>query len=75
MYLSKDADYQAVKLKIRPLLTREMPVVICGDMNFHYCEKSHAMKDYLEDLGFRQMIGEATHDDGNLLETLSWVIF
>ena len=68
MYLSKDANYQTAKLKIRPLLTKELPTIICGDMNFHYCEKSHTMKDYLEDLEFKQMIEEITHDGGHLLD-------
>ena len=70
VYLSKDADFQTVKLKLRPLLTLDLPTVICGDMNFHYSEKSHTMKDYFEDFGFKQMIEEATHDDGNLLDQM-----
>ena len=70
VYLSSKANYQEFKIRIRSLLTRDLPTIIMGDMNFHYSEEQHSVKDYLEDCyGFKQIVQEATNDKaGHILD-------
>ena len=69
VYLSSKANYQDFKVKLRPLLTKDLPTIIMGDMNFHYSEDPHSVKDYLEDYGFKQIVEEPTNDKaGHVLD-------
>ena len=69
VYLSSKANYQDFKVKLRPLLTKDLPTIIMGDMNFHYSEDQHSVKDYLEDYAFKQIVEEPTNDKaGHLLD-------
>ena len=70
VYLSSRANYQEFKVRIRSLLTKDLPTIIMGDMNFHYSEEAHSVKDYLEDCyGFKQIVQEATNDKaGHILD-------
>ena len=70
VYLSQKADYHDFLYKLRPELSKDIPTILIGDMNFHYSEGKHVVKDYLEDTGFKQMIHKATHDDGNTIDHL-----
>ena len=70
VYLSTKANYLDFLLKLRPQLSRDLPTILMGDFNFHFSDQKHVVKDYLEENGFRQMIHEATHDEGNILDQI-----
>ena len=67
-YLSNPAMHEIDVLT--PLLSdKTKPMILMGDMNFHFSERQHPLKTYFEKCGFRyQMIKKITHDEGHILD-------
>ena len=68
-YMSSKTDMNEVNIHLRPMLQdKKKPTIILGDMNFHFTEKHHPLKSYLEDFGFHQVINRITHDEGHIID-------
>ena len=66
LYLSKSA----VWLEVKDLLDKWIKpkkTIIMGDMNWNYLD-NHRMKSYCEKKHFSQLVEEASHDEGNLID-------
>ena len=68
VYRSVQADSTFIKSLIN-LIDFESNVIICGDFNFCTLEQQeHAISKHLKNLGFIQLIKDATHREGRSLD-------
>ena len=72
LYLSKSIvnNVSVVWPEVKDLLDKWIKpkkTIIMGDMNWNYLD-NHRMKSYCEKKQFSQLVEEATHDEGNLID-------
>ena len=68
IYRSQDESYISIQSQLQTLLNMKKNTLIVGDFNFCYLEKTNTLRNYMEGLGFRQLVGSATHISGGLLD-------
>ena len=69
LYRSQDENQNDLIKNLKSLTTRDKPQLIIGDFNFCYQDDSlNVTLKYLKDNDFNQLIKEATHIEGNLLD-------
>ena len=69
MYRSSNASLTMVLDHLESVLTQDRTTIICGDFNLCYIEtRSNKITKWLEENGFRQLVREATHIRGRLID-------
>ena len=68
IYRSQDESYISIQSQLQTLLNMKKNTLIVGDFNFCYLEKTNTLRNYMEGLGFRQLVGSATHISGGMLD-------
>ena len=66
---SSKADDQRTIQEIQKSINKEKLTIILGDMNICYIKKkNNVLIEYLENLGFKQLVTESTHIEGGHLD-------
>ena len=69
VYRSEQGNTLELLGHIMDLITPEIDTVICGDFNICYLSnRNNRVTKYLEQNGFTQLVKEATHIQGRLLD-------
>ena len=69
IYRSKEGKVDKVLKEINDMINWDKTTLICGDLNICYIsDRSHNLILALEDLGFKQLVQEATHIKGGLID-------
>ncbi len=68
MYRSQEEMFSSMKDKIQALVNLEKTTLIVGDLNFCCRSSKNEVSKYLEGVQFLQLIKEATHIEGALLD-------
>ena len=69
LYISKGPNRQEITTTILPILQdKAKPTIVMGDMNYHYLEEKHPLKDLFAENGYVQIVDKATHDEGNIID-------
>ena len=70
VYISKTAKSSEYIHDIDALLknTSNSPTALIGDVNWHFAQKSHPMKKFMQDNKFEQIIERPTHIRGNIID-------
>ena len=69
LYRSQGGSTETLKQHLESLDTKDKPLLVNGDFNFCFMDKSsNPTKDYLQEHHFKQIIKEPTHIEGNLLD-------
>ena len=69
LYRSQNGNQKDLIKNLESMKTRDKPQLIIGDFNFCFQESSlNSTLKYLKDNDFSQLIEEATHIEGNLLD-------
>ena len=68
IYRSQEESFNFMKRHLQNLVNINKNTLIIGDFNFCYLEKTNNLSNYLDELGFRQLVSSATHINGGLLD-------
>ena len=69
LYRSQNGDIKDLKQHLEAMNSREKPLLVIGDFNFCFKEKSsNAVNKYLQQNYFSQLIEDPTHIAGNLID-------
>lgn len=69
LYRSSNADLTMVLNHIKSAISEDRTTIICGDFNLCYIEtRRNKITKWLEDNRFRQLVNEATHIKGRLID-------
>ena len=69
VYRSQGMDKKELAEDIRKIVNKSRLTIICGDFNFCFlAERHNEITRMLESLGFNQLVTEATHYKGGLLD-------
>ena len=68
IYRSQEESFNSTKRHLQNLINIKKNTLIIGDFNFCYLEKNNKLRNYLDELGFRQLVSSATHINGGLLD-------
>ena len=69
LYRSEQGNSSELLAHIKNLITQGKNTVICGDFNICYLStRNNRVTKYLEENGFKQLVKEATHIQGRLLD-------
>lgn len=68
IYRSQEESFISMKSHLQTLVDLKKNTLIVGDLNFCYLEKKNTLSNYLERLGFMQLVSSATHISGGLLD-------
>ena len=68
IYRSQEESFNSMKRHLQNLINIKKNTLIIGDFNFCYLEKNNKLRNYLDELGFRQLVSSATHINGGLLD-------
>ena len=68
IYRSQEESFNSVKRHLQDLLNINKNTLIIGDFNFCYLEKTNNLRNYLDEQGFSQLVSNATHINGGLLD-------
>lgn len=69
MYRSADCKMDTAIEKISPMIAKNKPTIICGDLNVCLsASPKNKLTQYLFKNGFDQRVNEATHIDGGLID-------
>ena len=54
---------------LKSLISFDRTLIICGDFNYCYRDQqNHPVKELLKELNFNQVVQEATHREGRVLD-------
>ncbi len=71
LYLSQNFPKEEVFSLIEDWVTADKKTAILGDLNWNFDEdKKHPMKDFMTAQGFSQLVKDATHEHGNILDQI-----
>ena len=69
VYRSEQGNSSELLEHIKELITPEKNTIICGDFNIcYFANRRNRVSKYLEENGFTQLVKEATHIQGRLLD-------
>ena len=69
IYRSQEGNVYQVLKEIKDMIDLDKVTLICGDVNICYIsDKNNIFVSALEDLGFKQLVQEATHIEGGLID-------
>ena len=68
MYRSQEANFTSVKEDLKTLVDLNKTTLIIGDMNYCYIEDHNELSKYLSDEEFHQLVKDATHIKGSVLD-------
>ena len=68
VYRSQEESFNSIKRHLQNLVNIKKNTLIIGDFNFCYLEKTNNLRNYLDELGFRQLVSNATHINSSLLD-------
>ena len=68
IYRSQEESFNSVKRHLQNLVNINKNTLIIGDFNFCYLEKTNNLRNYLDEQEFRQLVSNATHINGGLLD-------
>ena len=68
IYRSQEESFNSTKRHLQNLINIKKNTLIIGDFNFCYLEKTNNLRNYLDELGFMQLVSSATHINGGLLD-------
>ena len=68
VYRSEKAGSKFLE-ELESLMSFDRTLIICGDFNYCYRDQqNHPVKELLKDLNFNQVVQEATHREGRILD-------
>ena len=69
IYRSQNGNLTKLKQHLESITNRSKPELIISDFNFDYQRSpSNPTSTYLQDCGYKQLISEPTHTEGNILD-------
>ena len=69
IYRSQEGQIDQILYEIKNIIDFNKSTLICGDLNVCYMsDRSNVLVKTLEDLGFKQLVQEATHIKGGLID-------
>ena len=69
VYRSADGDIKNLLNELQNLVDSEKTTLIGGYMNICFLkQRKNLLTQNLEDIGFKQLVTQATHDDGGALD-------
>ena len=68
VYRSQEEPFNSIKRHLQNLVNIKKSTLIIGDFNFCYLEKTNNLRNYLDEQGFSQLVSNATHINGGLLD-------
>ncbi len=68
IYRSQEESFISMESHLEALMDLKKNTLIVGDFNFCYLKKKNSLRNYLEGLGFRQLVSSATHIGRGLLD-------
>ena len=73
VYRSKDKSLVEAADSLKDIVNGKKPTLIIGDFNVCVRKKrNNVITQCLSNLGFQQLIGEATHLEGNIIDHVYW---
>ena len=74
IFLYRSSNCPSIKDHILPLIDHSKSVIICGDFNFCFKEKSfHPLTQFLLNMKFEQKVKESTHIAGGCLDQVYYL--
>ena len=67
IYVSKGCQFEQLVNDMKKIFLPGLHQIVIGDMNFD-AEEQNCFVDYLNSMGFVQMVNQATHKDGRILD-------
>ena len=68
VYRSRDEPVEEVRRQLENVIEPRKPTLVLGDFNFCCLKKKNCLIQWLEEVGFDQVVFSATHIDGGLLD-------
>ena len=68
VYRSKEQPLSEVKRLLESVVEPRKPTLVLGDFNFCYLKEKNCVSQWLEGVGFHQVVSSATHIEGGLLD-------
>ena len=68
VYRSKQEPLSEVRRHLESVVEPRKPTLVLGDFNFCYMKEKNQLSEWLEEVGFQQMVVSATHIEGGLLD-------
>ena len=74
IFLYRSSSCMNIKDHVLPLINPSKSIIICGDFNFCFKEKSiHPLTEFLLEQGFEQKVEEATYFAGSCLDQVYYL--
>ena len=68
VYRSQNEPVEEVKRLLENVVEPRKPTIVLGDFNFCYLKKKNCLSQWLEEVGFDQVVSSTTHIEGGLLD-------
>ena len=68
VYRSKQEPLDAVKILLESVVEPSRLTLVLGDFNFCFLKEKNCLSQWLEEVGFDQVVSSATHIEGGLLD-------